>query len=143
LPPGVSPRRLLVVTTVRVEGSTLREHVRRHTGEEEAEVKIVAPAAKVSPLQWLASDEDKARREAAEIGEASAQAVEGEAPVDVEVGDPDPVQAIEDALRTFPADELIIVTPRGEKAGWLEEDAGREALGRFGLPVTHLAVDDG
>ena len=136
-------RRLLVVTTVPVEDAALRERVRRHAGSEAAEIKVVAPAADVSPFQWLASDEDQAREDAAAIAEKSARAVEGEAAVETEVGDPDPVQAIEDALRTFPADELIVVTRRGEKASWLEKDAGREAIERFGLPVTHLAADEG
>lgn len=39
------------------------------------------------------------------------------------MGDVDPVIAIEDALRTFSADELIIVTRPGEAAARLEEDA--------------------
>ena len=136
-------RRVLVVTTVPVEGSLLREQVRRRAGAEDAEVKIVAPAADVSPLQWLASDEDQARADAERVAGESASAVEGEASVETEVGDPDPVQAIEDALRTFPADEIVIVTRRGDEASWLERDAGGEALDRFGVPVSHLAADEG
>jgi Universal stress protein family len=136
-------RRLLVVTTVPVEDEALRSLVREHTGSDEAEVKVVAPASDVSPLQWLASDEDDARREAAEVAEESARAVGGEARVeDVEVGDTDPVQAIEDALREFSADEVLVVTRRGEEAGWLEKDAGGEARERFKVPVTQLTVDE-
>ena len=106
-------------------------------------MRIVAPAADISPLRWLASDEDDARAEAAQVAEESAQAVEPEARVsEVEVGDTDPVQAIEDALRQFRADELIVVTRPGEDAGWLEQDTASEALERFNLPVTHLVVAD-
>jgi hypothetical protein len=50
------------------------------------------------------------------------------------------VQAIEDALRQFPAEEVIVVTPDDE-AGWLEQDSAEEASERFGVPVTHLVVD--
>jgi GABA permease len=136
-------RRLLVVTTVPVEGDTLRSLVREHTGSDEAEVKVVAPASDVSPLQWLASDEDDARREAAGVAEESARAVGAEARVeDVEVGDTDPVQAVEDALREFPADEVLVVTRPGDEAGWLEKDAGDEARERFNVPVTQLTVDE-
>jgi hypothetical protein len=135
-------RRLLVVTTVPVEGDALRERVRAHTGTEEAEVRVVAPASDVSPLEWLASDEDDARGEAAEKAEESARALAPEARVtEAGVGDTDPVQAIEDALREFPADELLVVTRRGDEAGWLEKDAAREALERFDVPVTHLVVE--
>jgi hypothetical protein len=52
------------------------------------------------------------------------------------------MKAIEDALRTFPADELIVVTLADEDAGWLEKGSGEKALARFSLPVTHLVVDD-
>ncbi len=133
-------RRLLVVTTVAMDESLLREQVRARTGGAGAEVRVVAAAAHVSPLQWLASDEDAARAEAAEVADATAGAVQEEAKVETEVGDPDPVQAIEDALRTFPADEVVVVTGAGEDAAWLEKDAGAEARERFGIPVTHLPV---
>lgn len=136
-----SPRRLLVVTTVPDAGEAVRERVLRHSGDAEAEVRVVAPAADVSPLEWLANDEDSARAEAAETAEKTAGAVADEARVETEVGASDPVQAIEDALRTFPADEVIVVTPPGEEANWLEADAGEGAKSRFDVPVTHLALD--
>ena len=135
-------RRLLVVTTVPAGGDLLRERVREHTGAEDAEVRVVAPASDVSPLEWLASDEDEAREEAAAKADESARAVAPEARVtDAEVGDTDPVQAIEDALREFPADELLVVTRPGDEAGWLEQGAAREAFERFDVPVTHLVVE--
>lgn len=137
-------RRLLVVTTVHVEGNVLRERVRAHAGTDDAEIRVVAPASDVSPLQWLASDEDDARAEAAAKAEESARAVSPEAGrTEAEVGDVDPVQAIEDALREFPADEVLVVTGPGRETGWLEEGAPREALERFDVPVTHLVVEDG
>jgi hypothetical protein len=132
-----------VVTTVPLEGDLLRRRVREHTGSEDAEVRVVAPASDVSPLEWLANDEDEARAEAAEVAERSARAVAPEADVaEAEVGDVDPVQAIEDALREFPAEEIIVVTRRGSEAGWLEKDAGAEALQRFHVPVTRLVVEE-
>jgi hypothetical protein len=139
----VSAKRLLVVTTIPVEGEILRNRVREHAGEA-AEIRIVAPASDLSPLEWLATDEDAAREEAAEIAAAAERAVEPEArAVETEVGDPDPVQAIEDALRQFPAEEVLVVTRPGDEAGWLEQDAAEEASERFGVPVTHLVLDRG
>jgi hypothetical protein len=133
----------LVVATVPVDGDVLRDRVQEHAGED-AEVRIVAPASDLSPLQWLATDEDEAREEAAEIAEEAERAVQREAGVvETEVGDADPVQAIEDALRQFPAEEVLVVTRPGDKAGWLEEDAAAEASERFGIPVTHLVLNGG
>jgi hypothetical protein len=135
-------RRLLVVATTPVEDEDLRRRVREHTGDDEAEVRVVAPAAQLSPLQWLASDEDRAREEAAGVAREAKQAVEPEAQeVEAGVGDTDPVQAIEDALREFPADEVIVVTRPGDEASWLEAGAGEEAKRRFRVPVTHLVAD--
>jgi hypothetical protein len=136
----VSAKRLLVVATAPVDEAVLRESVREHVGPD-AQVRIVAPASDLSPLEWLATDEDEARGEAADIAHSAERAVEPEAGrVETEVGDSDPVQAIEDALRQFPADEVIVVTRPGDDAGWLEKDSAEEASERFGVPVTHLVV---
>ena len=139
----MATRNLLVVATVPVDEQVLREHVRRYAGGAETRVHIVAPASDVSPLQWLASDDDGARVEAEAVAAQAADALAEDADtVEAEVGDSDPVQAIEDALRTFPADELVLVTRPGKSATWLEQDSAAAAFERFDLPVTHLAVDD-
>lgn len=136
----MAPRRLLVVATVPGAGDAVRSRVLEHAGDGEAEIHVVAPAADVSPLQWLANDEDSARAEADETASGVAGAVGDDARVETEVGDSDPVKAIEDALRAFPADEVIVVVPAGEKANWLEEDAGRDAADRFNVPVTTIEL---
>lgn len=140
----MSAKRLLVVATAPVEPELLRDRVREHAGSPDAEVRVVAPASDLSPLQWLATDEDEAREEAARIARSAGRAIEPEAAaVEAEVGDTDPVQAIEDALRQFAAEEVIVVTRPGDQAGWLEKDSAEEASARFGVPVTHLVVDPG
>jgi hypothetical protein len=134
-------RKLLVVATTDVDDGTIREQVREHAGEGEPDVRVVAPAARLSPLQWLANEEDDARADAERRAEQTAAAADSEAGrVEASVGDTDPVQAIEDMLRDFPADELIIVTREGEDASFLEQDVEEGAYERFGLPVTHLTV---
>jgi hypothetical protein len=63
--------------------------------------------------------------------------------VDVRVGDADPRVAIDDALREFPADKVVLVTRPQDKAGWLEQLLADGELGRrLGVPVRHL-VDNG
>lgn len=134
-------KRILVVTTAPARGESLRDRVRAHAGSEEAEVRVVAPAADISRLDWLTNDEQEARAEAGELAVEAGLAVAPDArSVDAEVGDVDPVQAIEDALREFPADELVLVTHPDEDATWLEEGTAEEALARFDLPVTRLVV---
>ena len=133
-------KKLLVVATAPIESGPLQDAVRAHAGDE-AEIRVVAPASDVSPLQWLASDEDEAREKAAGVATVAAESVEPEAArTEAEVGDTDPVQAIEDALRTFPADEVLVVTRSEDDASWLEQDSAEKARERFGVPVTRLTV---
>ena len=58
-----------------------------------------------------------------------------------EIGDGDPLQAIEDALRTFAPDELVISTHPEGRSNWLERGVVAGARERFALPVTHVVVD--
>jgi len=134
------PPRLLVVATASVPAPDLRAAVRAHAGDD-AETLIVAPASRISRLDWLTNDEDAARVDAADRADELAAAAPTD-DVSAQVGDSDPVKAIEDALRTFPADELIVVTLRDEDADWLEKGSATTALERFSLPLTHLVVED-
>jgi hypothetical protein len=109
----------------------LRDAVASHV-DAPARIHVVAPA-QVRPLDWLATADDAAQREA-EVRALEAEwtlADEGE--VEGGAGDVDPVQAVEDALRSFCADEIVVA---GAAA-----DSGLEArLRRFGLPVVRLAA---
>jgi hypothetical protein len=83
---------------------------------------VAAPASGISRLDWLTNAEDDARTDAAERADELAEAAPTD-DVESRVGDSNPVKAIEDALRTFPADELIVVTLPDEDADWLEKEA--------------------
>ena len=133
-------RRVLLLTTEPLDDGSLRKAVQRHVGEGVARVRVVAPLSKLSPLEWVTNDEDERRAEAAQIGEQAAEAVSDVAPADVEVGDADPVQAVEDALAVFDADEILMVIRPADEASWLERGSVGEAMGRFGLPVRPLVV---
>lgn len=138
----MTQRRVLVVTTVPASDPVVRRTVRAAAGGGSAEVRVVAPAADVSRLEWLASDEDDAREHAAHAAEQTAKAAEREADVvDAGVGAPDPADAIDAALREFPANEVVVVTRPDERASWLEEGAADEAKERFGVPVRHVVHD--
>jgi hypothetical protein len=126
-------KRVLVLATVPVPDDVLRDAV----GEpDDADIHVVAPASDISRLDWLTNAEDDARREAAEVAARTANEVDG----DAEVGDTDPVQALEDALREFPADEVVVAVPEGEQAEWLEDDAGERARERLGVPIREVAL---
>jgi GABA permease len=58
-----------------------------------------------------------------------------------EVGDSDPVQAIDDATRTFMPDEIVISTHPEGRSNWLERGVVESARQRFEVPVSHVVVD--
>jgi hypothetical protein len=96
-------RRILVVTTAPVDGETLRERVLEHAGNGDPEVRVVATASDLSPLDWLANAEDDARAVAESRAGDVGRAVASESDrVEAEVGDTDPGQAIEDAPAHVP-----------------------------------------
>lgn len=93
-------------------------------------VHVVAPAL-VRPLDWLATAEDDAHLEAEVRAFEIEWTLADDLDVEGEAGDVDPVQAVEDALRDFAADEILV-------AGDAAEPDLEEALARFGLPVARL-----
>jgi hypothetical protein len=133
--------RVLVVANETVAGRKLHDAVRRATLGKPAHVLVVSPALN-SPLRHFVSDEDKARRAAQERLNRSLHAL-ADAGIDArgEVGDADPLQAIDDALRTFGADEIIISTHPEGRSNWLEKGVVSGAEQRFTVPITHVVVD--
>ena len=108
---------------------------------EQHRVLVVCPALN-SPLRHWASDEDEAREQAQHRLDTSLETMQG-AGIQAagEIGDGDPIQAIEDALRTFRPDELVVSTHPLGKSHWLERGVVEKARERFALPVTHVIVD--
>lgn len=132
--PTTTPRNILIVVTTDVA-----PHENSIPKLEGANVRVVAPLAQLSRLQWLANDEDGERVAAAQRADLVANQVTAAA--DTVASDTDDViLAIKDALQEFAADEILIVTsPDGEK-NWLEEGASLKAVAAFALPVSRVVV---
>ena len=134
-------RRILVIANETVGGGKLRQMIREKSEGYNERVLVVVPALN-SPLKHWASDEDGARAAAAERLERSLARLR-ELGIDAkgEVGDSEPLQAIEDWLHIFGADEIIISTHPEGKSHWLERGVVSEARQRFAVPITHVVVD--
>lgn len=142
--PAPSPpdeHRILVVANETVGGPELLAEIRARTGTRRARVLVVSPALN-SPLKQWTSDEDEARAAAQERLDASLTSMRAVG-LDArgEIGDGDPIQAIEDALRTFRPDELIVSTHPEGRSHWLERGVVEKARERFAIPLTHVVVD--
>ena len=133
--------RILVIANETIGGRTLRDELGRLSGGLATEILVVAPALN-SPVRHWVSDDDQAREDAGERVQASVgRLADSGLNVRGEVGDGEPLQAIEDALRTFGADEIVISTHPEGRSHWLEQGLVEEARRRFAVPVTHVVVD--
>src|SRR5213080_5342334 len=140
-PHAAGERRILVIANETVGGHTLRSMILERSLDVREEVLVVTPALN-SPLKHWVSDEDDARAAAQQRLDTSlAQLAEAGVEARGEVGDGDPLQAMEDALRTFGADEIIISTHPPGRSNWLERGVVEKARERFPVPITHVVVD--
>jgi len=57
-----------------------------------------------------------------------------------ETGADDPLQAADDGLRGFAADEIVFVTKPGTSTDWAEKGVVEAAKTRYSVPVTHIAL---
>jgi GABA permease len=134
-------RRILVIANETVGGSELLDEIRRRAEGVNEKVLVVSPALN-SPIRHWVSDEDQARAAAQTRLEESLAAMRA-AGVEAsgEIGDADPLQAIEDALRTFAPDEIVISTHPEGRSNWLERGVVDRARERVTIPVRHVVVD--
>lgn len=134
--------RLLVVANETVGGEALLAEIRNRCRDRNGEILVVTPALSVSRAAHWASDVDEAIELARQRMELSLIAI-GELGLKArgEVGDSDPNVAIEDALRVFPADEIVISTHPPHRSRWLEHGVVERAREEIDLPIAHVVVD--
>jgi hypothetical protein len=131
--------KLLVVTPEPVDANFLRNTL----GDEVngAEVLVISPATNRSKVAFWVGDSDEAIVEAETAKTDTVERLEEEG-IDAagRVGESEPAQAIEDALATFRADRILLVShPEGERD--YREDVGlADAEARWGIPVSHAVI---
>jgi hypothetical protein len=141
LPHAEGERRILVIANETVGGRKLTDLIHERSEGVREEVLVVTPALN-SPLRHWTSDEDNARAAAQERLEASLGRLRSlGVQARGQVGDSDPLQAIEDALRTFRPDEIVLSTHPEGRSHWLELGVVAKARERFSVPITHVVVD--
>ncbi len=134
--------RVLVVANETVGGAALLSEIQGRTGDRKSEILVVTPALAGSRLDHWASDIDEGVETAKQRLDRSVKTLKGLGlNVRGEVGDHDPNTAIADALRAFPADEVIIATHTPERSRWLEQGVVEKAREEVPLPVKHVTVD--
>ena len=98
------------------------------------DVRLVVPVPSHRLDRWL-SAEDRARHEAeARLARSAGSLVAAGLPVSGSIGDPDPAQALEDELRGFAADEVVLLTANGK-------DPLAKIEPRLAIPLRRVSVD--
>jgi hypothetical protein len=133
--------KVLVLTSESVTAEQLRSALPSDTDPKDAEVMVVAPALADNALKFWMSDADEAIARAEQVRRDSVERL-GDAGVSAsgDTGEADPYTAIEDALKTFDADRIVLFTHEGGAQRYREDLDDREIAERFGLPVDHAAV---
>jgi hypothetical protein len=139
--PADGSRHILVVANETLSGAALRDEIERAAAARDTEVFVVCPALN-SKLRTWTSDDDAARAEAHKRLQGMLDALDRDGfTATGDIGDGDPVQALEDGLRVFGADEVIVSTHPPGRSHWLERDVVERARERFDVPITHVVVD--
>ena len=133
-------RKILALVSEAIDAGALRSAL----GGEDldgAEVLVVAPAL-TSKRRFILADPDPGIERAEAIQEESVERLDEEG-VDAagDTGESDPLLALQDALATFEADEIVLFTHSGGKRNFLEEGLVDEATERFDPPVRHMVVE--
>jgi GABA permease len=134
------PKRILALVSEPVSGEALKRAVGSETAEQ-AEVLVVAPALNTR-TRFLFSDTDPAIERAQEVEQETVERM-SEENIDAagDTGESDPLLALQDALQTFDADEIVLFTHPEGRSNWLEEGVVDEARERFDQPVQHIVVE--
>ncbi|MCW3017170.1 MAG: amino acid permease [Solirubrobacterales bacterium] len=143
-------RRVLVVANETVGGELLHELLVAVTGGgRETRVLVLVPALHDRLLQLPPHLSGQGGNGGAGARAATARLEACLAQLDAEgieatgrLADVDPMLAMTQALREFPADQVIIATHPVHRSNWLAHDLVARADRAFGLPIAHVVVDD-
>lgn len=144
--------KLLVVTSEPISPAQLRgaigdrESRERTEGDGDAadrtEVMVVVPALQESAVRFWLSDADEAIQKAEKVRQRTVENLDqAGVAASGDTGESDPLDAIRDALATFPADRIVLFTHSGSERRYREDINPAEVEERFGLPVEKATVE--
>jgi GABA permease len=140
---GPDERRVLVVANETVAHEELLSAISTRALSTKTTFLVVCPALNTRVKTWT-SDEDPARLAAKDrLEETLARLSSAGIDARGEVGDSDPLVAIEDAVHAFHPDEIVISTHAPGRSNWLERGVVDAARARFDVPVSHVVVGGG
>jgi hypothetical protein len=135
--------RVLVLANETVGGRALLAEIQNRCKGRSSEILVVVPAATSSRVDHWTSDVDGALDEARRrLDDSLRRMAEAGIRARGQIGDHhEPNASLEDALRDFPADEVIISTHPPDRSKWIERGVVERAREEVPLPITHVVVD--
>ena len=136
------PKTILVIANETVADPALKAKILERAKGRDWTVRVVCPALNSRLRHWC-SDDDAARARAGERLDASLFALwSAGVTADGEIGDSDPVVALQDALRRYRPDEVIVSTHPPGRSNWLEKGVVEKTRALAApLPVFHVVAD--
>jgi hypothetical protein len=133
-------KRILALVSEPISADALRTAIGPEAADD-AEVLVVAPALNTK-TRFLLADPDPAIERAEAVQQESVERLDEEG-IDAagDTGEENPLLALQDALATYEADEIVLFTHPSGKQNWKEEGLVEEAQGRFDVPVRHIVVE--
>jgi hypothetical protein len=137
-----TPARVLVVAHKTAATPALLEAVRERAARGPASFTLLVPNS-AHGLHKVVDPEDQESGEAEQVLELALPLLQDAAggPVEGMVGDPTPMNAIQDAINLHGFDEVIISTLPARVSKWLRLDLPSKVSG-LGLPVTTVTPKD-
>ncbi|HEX5467472.1 MAG TPA: hypothetical protein VFW80_00335 [Gaiellaceae bacterium] len=135
------PRHILVVANETVAGKTLIDALQRHAEQGPIRVTVICPqneprAGFVVYADSRRSSAERRLRRTLDLLHEAGIAARGA------VVDPDPLQAIKDAIHEYDPDEIVISTHPGElRSSWLRANLIDRTRKVTDKPVEHVVVD--
>jgi hypothetical protein len=135
---------VIAILTDNLHGSEPVEEILANADQDGVELRVVVPATEANALRHTLGDIDEPKHEAEQrLERALGTLRENGIEVSGEVGDPDPVQAAQDALLKSPADEVLIFEHCEEQSRWYEEGLLEKAQEGIEPPLRVIAVETG
>lgn len=137
-------RRVIAVLTDNLHGPEPLEQILAKADGNGVDLRVVVPATEANALQHTLGDIDEPKHKAEDRLQQALQMLRAEGiEVNGEVGDPDPVQAAQDALLKAPADEVLIFEHCDEQSKWYEQGLLEKAQEGIEPPLRVIAVETG
>ena len=135
-----SSRRVLVVVDEPCTSPEPCASIRTDAGSGPTDALVIAPTHGAAATRWYV-DEDASRADAAQrLRTCVACLADDGIRAEGRLGDPDPVQAITDALQVYVADEIQLITAPQRPSGWLHQNVIDRARRSFEQPIKHVVM---